>query len=80
MAALLSQDRQGAVLAEDLALGSSPYLATRSMTRMLWSVPPLPKSADWLTMSTPMPRIAFEIVDSKAKASVTTVVSVKKSS
>ena len=34
-----------------LALGSSPYLAARSMTRMLWSVPPLPKSADWLTMS-----------------------------
>ena len=43
-------------------------------------MPPLPKSADWLNVSVPRPRIAFDTVDSKAKASVTTVVSVQKTS
>ena len=62
------------------AAGASGYFEMRSMLTTLCSAPALPNSAEKSKTSSPVPVIAFCTVDSKAKASVTTVVSVQNTS
>ena len=60
--------------------GASPYFEMRSMLITLCSAPALPSSAEKSKTSRPVPVMAFFTVDSKAKASVMTVVSVQNTS
>ena len=80
MAGLVREDAEGADLAEDLRGRRVGYFEMRSMLTTLSRDPPLPRAAEKSKTSSPVPVIAFFTVDSKAKASVTTVVSVQNTS